>query len=221
MRSFRTILFDLDGTLADTAPDLARALNALLQEEGMAPLLYDAIRPLVSHGSPGLLRLGFDVTPNDADYSRLRERLLALYAKHLCEATHLFPGVKELLAALHARHISWGIVTNKPGFLTEPLIDRLGLMYPPVCVVSGDTTNNRKPHPEPILHACRLAGAEPSQCVYVGDAERDIRAGKEAGLKTLVALFGYICNNESPFDWGADAMIESPMEILDWLDAQH
>ena len=213
-----TVLFDLDGTLADTAPDLARALNTLLEEEGRAPLALERIRPVVSHGSPALLKLGFGLMPQDAAYAALRERLLAHYARDLCRATRLFPGVAELLAELRRRGMAWGIVTNKPAFLTDPLVQLLALAHPPACVVSGDTTANKKPHPEPLLHACRLAAGMPEECLYVGDARRDVEAGKRAGMHTLVALYGYIDENEAPHTWGADAMIEKPLDLLDWLD---
>ena len=219
MTSIRTVLFDLDGTLADTAPDMAHALNTLLTEEGHAPLAETHIRPVVSHGSPGLLKLGFSMGPPDADYERLRTRLLDIYAANLCRKTRLFPGIHELLQALARRGINWGIVTNKPAFLTDPLVRQLNPVPPPVCVVSGDTTTNRKPHPEPMHLACTQAGSQPPQCLYVGDAERDVQAGREAGMKTLVALFGYISASESPASWGADGMIRTPQEILEWLDA--
>ncbi len=217
MINIRTVLFDLDGTLADTAPDLAYALNTLLTEEGRAPLPEAHIRPEVSHGSPGLLKVGFNMGPQDADYARLRSRLLAIYADNLCRKTRLFPGIDELLKALERQGINWGIVTNKPAFLTDPLVRQLSPSPAPACIVSGDTTTNRKPHPEPMLHACTRAGSQPPQCLYVGDAERDVQAGKEAGMKTLVALFGYISASESPENWGADGMIRRPQEILEWL----
>lgn len=217
MGSIRTVLFDLDGTFADTAPDLANALNALLVEQGRAALPFDRIRPQVSHGSIGLLKLGFGVAPGDTDFARLRERLLAIYAANLCRDTRPFPGVPELLAELRARGLNWGIVTNKPAFLTEPLVQQLKLAYPPACIVSGDSTLNRKPHPEPMLLACRQAGSQPVQCLYVGDAERDIAAGRDAGMKTLVALFGYIDSHETPERWGADGMIHTAAEIVKWL----
>lgn len=220
MTRIRTVLFDLDGTLADTAPDLAAALNALLTEESLPNLPFHVIRPVVSHGSTGLLRLGFGLKATDANFARLRERLLALYAADLCHETRVFPGVTELLAQLAARGINWGIVTNKPAFLTEPLIAQLALAHPPSCVVSGDTVPNRKPHPEPMLHACAIARAQPSETLYVGDAERDIRAGRDAGMKTLVALFGYIGENEKPERWGADGMINAPLDVLAWVDAE-
>jgi phosphoglycolate phosphatase len=215
--SIRTVLFDLDGTLADTAPDLAQALNTLLVEEGRPPRPEAEIRPQVSHGSPGLLKLGFNLGPTDPDYARLRQRLLDLYAKNLCRHTRPFSGISELLLTLRGKGLNWGIVTNKPAFLTEPLVAQLGLPYPPACIVSGDSTTNRKPHPEPMLLACTQAGSQPEQCLYVGDAERDIQAGRHAGMKTLVALFGYIDAHETPQAWGADGLIRAPSEILDWL----
>ena len=216
--NIRTVLFDLDGTLADTAPDLAHTLNTLLVEEGRAALAYETIRPEVSHGAGALVRLGFgDVT--DEEFERLRRRFLALYAENLVRETRLFPGMNELLSELKRRGLNWGIVTNKPAFLTEPLMARLGLSWPPASIVSGDSTGNRKPHPEPMLLACTQAGSEPAQCLYVGDAERDIEAGRRAGMRTLVALFGYISKEERPERWGADGFIHVPREVLDWLGA--
>lgn len=216
----RTIFFDLDGTFADTAPDLANALNALLAEEGRLSLPFEKIRLAVSHGSPGLLRLGFGLQPSDPGFARLRQRLLDLYAQHLCRETRLFPGIAELLEHLAERGFKWGIVTDKPAFLAEPLVRALRPPRAPRCVVSGDSTNYRKPHPEPMLLASRLVGSLPEECLYVGDAERDIQAGKRAGMKTLVALFGYISGEDDPKRWGADGAIGAPLEILDWLDAQ-
>ncbi len=219
MPEIRTVLFDLDGTLADTAPDMAHALNALLVEKGRNALSYDTIRPHVSHGGLALVRLGFGLEPEDETLEPLRQRFLEIYADNLCRETHLFPGVSQLLDALSRNGLNWGVVTNKPGYLTEPLLAQLEIRHEPACIVSGDTTNNRKPHPEPMLHACVKAGSTPAQCLYVGDAERDIRAGKDAGMKTLVALFGYISEFENPEQWGADAMVRAPMEIFDWLQA--
>ena len=220
MTTIRTVLFDLDGTLADTAPDLAHALNALLREQGRQPLPYDRIRVEVSHGSFALITLAFGLTPQDEGFAPLRQRLLELYAADLCRETRVFPGIAELIRALQKQNVRWGVVTNKPAFLTNPLMEQLALEPLPVCVVSGDSTTNRKPHPEPMLHACALAGDRPHQCLYVGDAERDIRAGENAGMKTLVALYGYIGENETPEHWGADDLVRSPMEILDWLHDQ-
>ncbi len=219
MNRISTVLFDLDGTLADTAPDLANALNALLHEQGRAPLPYDVIRPVASHGSLGLLKLGFGITPEDPEFMELRTRFLKLYADALCRDTKLFPGIPEVLTELARRGIKWGIVTNKPAFLTEPLMATLSPVPAPACIISGDSTTNRKPHPEPMLRACECAGSQAQDCLYVGDAERDIEAGREAGMRTLVALFGYISKDETPNRWGADGMINHPRELLDWLDA--
>lgn len=213
----RTVLFDLDGTLADTAPDLAHALNTLLVEKGKPALPYETIRPEVSHGASALIKLGFSVGPGDDGFERLRERFLALYSADLCLHTRPFSGIEALLKSLQQQGINWGIVTNKPAFLTDPLVASLNLAPAPACVVSGDTVANRKPHPEPMLLACAQAGSQPRECLYVGDAERDIQAGRHAGMKTLVALFGYIGNDEKPQNWGADGMIRAPREILDWL----
>ena len=213
----RTVLFDLDGTLADTAPDLAHALNALLIEEGKQALPYDIIRPEVSHGASAMVTLGFGQKPGDSDFDRLRQRFLVLYTENLCRHTRLFEGIPSLLQALKKQGMNWGVVTNKPAFLTDPLMAQLNPQPAPICVVSGDTVPNRKPHPEPMLHACAAAGSRPEQCLYVGDAERDILAGRHAGMKTLVALFGYINGHETPERWGADGMIRAPGDILDWL----
>lgn len=219
MPELRTVLFDLDGTLVDTAPDLGAALNRLLAECGRAAVPQSEIRPEASHGTTGLLRLGFGIGPDDPGFDALRERFLRLYQDNLCVHTRLFPGVDALLAGLARRGLRWGIVTNKPGFLTEPLVERLGLLDTAACVVSGDTTANRKPHPQPMLHACTLAGCTASQCLYVGDAARDIEAGRMAGMTTLAARFGYIRAHENPVEWHADGIIDAPLEVLDWLDA--
>ncbi len=211
------MLFDLDGTLADTAPDMAQALNLLLKEKDYQPLPFDTIRPWVSHGGLALVRLGFGEERGDVKLENLRQRFLEIYAENLCRETRLFPGIPQLLAILSENGFNWGVVTNKPGYLTEPLVAQLTIQPPPACIVSGDTTTNRKPHPEPMLLACNQAGSDPHECLYVGDAERDIHAGKQAGMKTLVALFGYITDSEDPETWGADGMIRAPMEVFDWL----
>ena len=215
----RTVLFDLDGTLADTAPDLAHALNALLQEQGRAPLPFESIRPVVSHGATALVRLGFAIDPAAQEFAALRNRLLDLYQQHLARETRLFRGMPELLTELEQRHLAWGVVTNKPSFLTQPLMAAFGLDTRAACIVCGDTTANKKPHPEPMLHACRLAGSHAAHCLFVGDAERDIRAGRAAGMFTLVALFGYIGPEDRPETWGADGLITEPAGVLSWLEA--
>ena len=215
----RTVLFDLDGTLADTAPDLAYALNCLLREQEMAPLPFETIRPVVSNGATALVKLGFDLNPEEPVFSALRDRLLSLYQQHLARETRLFDGMAELLHFIEQHGMNWGVVTNKPAFLTNPLMMALGLSERAACIISGDTTSNKKPHPGPLLHACRMVGSEAPQCLYIGDAQRDVRAGHLAGMHTLVALFGYIGNGETPQDWGADALVTTPGEIIDWINA--
>jgi len=217
MTASHAVFFDLDGTLADTAPDMAAAINTLLAEEGCSPLPFARIRPRVSHGSRALIELGFGFTEGHPDYPRLRQRFLDLYRELLAVETRLFTGMTELLAALEHDGITWGVVTNKPGWLTDPLIVALGLTERAACIVSGDTTAHAKPHPEPLLHASRSVAVPPSRCLYVGDAERDIEAGRRAGMRTLVATFGYLDEDDRPEAWGADGQVESPAEIRDWL----
>ncbi len=217
MAEIKVVLFDLDGTFADTAPDLADALNRTLELHGRAPLPFEKIRPAVSHGGGALIRTGFGLTPEDEGFESLRQDLLRFYQENLSRHTTLFPGMTELIEQLDRHQIRWGIVTNKPSWLTEPLMEQLGLRQRAACIVSGDTTNNSKPHPEPILHACRLAGGTPDECLYVGDARRDIEAGNHAGTTTLVALFGYLGEDDRPEEWQADGEIEHPSDILKWL----
>ena len=216
--TIRTVLFDLDGTLLDTAPDLAQALNAVLTENNRATLPYEAIRPVVSHGGIALIELGFELEQSDPSFDPLRQRLLEIYRENISRLTRPFPGITELLEKLEKRGLGWGVVTNKPGWLTDPLLKDLDLYERAVAVVSGDTLDERKPHPAPMLYACELADSEPGQCVYIGDAQRDIEAGINAGMHTLVALFGYLQEQDDPRNWQADDMIETPMELLTWLD---
>lgn len=216
----KTVLFDLDGTFADTAPDLAYALNETRLANGLTALPYDTIRPVVSHGARALVELGFQISESDSEYSRLRQQLLDIYAKNITRHTTLFSGMSQLLDTLATWQINWGIVTNKPGFLTEPLMRGLGLFEQASCIISGDTLPVRKPDPAPLLHACQLAGSQAFECVYIGDAERDIIAGERAGMHTLVAVFGYISKEDQPEHWGADALVESPTAILKWIE-QH
>lgn len=211
------VLFDLDGTFADTAPDLAYALNRTLESHGREPLSLEQIRPAASHGGIALIRLGFGLQPQDEGFEALRQEFLRFYRDHLCRETTLFPDMPQLLEELERRGIHWGIVTNKPAWLTDPLMEQLGMSERAACIVSGDTTGNSKPHPEPILHACRLAGGRPEECLYVGDAQRDIEAGRNAGTTTLVALFGYLGEEDHPETWGADGTVAQPSDILGWL----
>jgi len=220
MTDVRTVLFDLDGTLADTAPDLGRALNALRAEHGLGPLSPSAVRREASHGAAALVRAGFGIEPDSAGFDALRQRFLEHYRATLCHDTRLFPGMEQVLAGLERDGRHWGIVTNKPRDLTDPLVAGLGLAQRAICVISGDSTDNRKPHPGPLLHAASLARTPPGQCLYVGDAERDIRAGRDAGMQTLIALFGYLREDDNPGEWCADGEVRHPMEILEWI-ARH
>lgn len=214
----RAVLFDLDGTFADTAPDMAAALNLLLAQHDRPPVSLADARAHVSSGARGLLQLGFGVGPDHPDYSRLREQFLAIYSDNLCNETSLFPGIVSLIEALQGASICWGIVTNKPGWLTEPLLDALALPMRPACVVSGDTTARAKPHPDPLLHACGLIQRDPVRCWYLGDDRRDIQAGRAAGMRTLAALYGYLGVEHHPRDWGADGLLSHPLELLGFLE---
>ncbi|OGT88458.1 MAG: phosphoglycolate phosphatase [Gammaproteobacteria bacterium RIFOXYA12_FULL_61_12] len=213
------VLFDLDGTLADTAPDLAHTLNQILIREGRDPLPYETIRPHVSHGAAALIRRGFGIGPGEPGFAGLRAYFLAHYRDNLCRETRLFAGMDEVLSTLERSGIPWGVVTNKPACLTEPLMAALGLDTRAGCIVSGDTLPQSKPHPAPILHACERIAADPGRTIFVGDAERDIQAGRAAGTRTLVALFGYLDEQDAPADWGADGLVDNPIDILKWLVA--
>lgn len=212
------VLFDLDGTLADTGPDLAGTLNLLLSEEGREPLPYEMIRPLVSHGGLTMINNCLGIPVDSTEMRRLHGRFLEIYQSRLAEETDLFPGMDEVLASIEAMALPWGIVTNKPGFLTTPLISALRLDHRTACVVSGDTLEYSKPHPAPLLHACQVAGRAPSRSLYIGDARRDIEAGLNAGMYTLVALYGYLGAEDRPETWGAAGMIQNPAGVLTWLE---
>ena len=214
----RAVLFDLDGTLLDTAPDMIAALNTLRTEESRDPLPYALARTQVSHGSTGLLRLAFPELDGD-DFEQMRARFLSLYEARLTQDTALFDGCATVLDTLDRKGLAWGVVTNKPAFLTQPLLVALGLAQRAGCIVSGDTLPERKPHPAPLLHAARQLGLPPVQCVYVGDAERDVVSARSAGMPVLLALYGYLGPDDRPDAWLPDVQIHSPIEILDWLDA--
>jgi phosphoglycolate phosphatase len=212
----RAVLFDLDGTLVDTAPDLGHALNEMRRRRGAAPLSADAIRGQASHGSQGLIRLGFDVGQGDSGFPELRQEFLDLYRDHLCDQSALFPDIGQLLCHLDARRIAWGVVTNKPAYLTEPLLDRLGLLARAACVVSGDTCARPKPAPEPMWHACGLIATPPGDCLYVGDAERDVQAARAVGMPVVVALYGYLATGDCPERWYGNGYIRRPLDLLDY-----
>ena len=212
-----TVLFDLDGTLIDTAPDMAAALEILCDEEQQTRLPYSQVRPVVSNGSVALVTLAFGDAVESKTLERLKARYLEIYQDHLAVHSQLFDEMDELLQQLEQNNIQWGVVTNKPGWLTEPLMAALGLAQRAACIVSSDSTENRKPHPEPMYFACKLANTQPDECVYVGDARRDIEAGQNAGMKTVIAEYGYIGDGENTKDWQADYSIQSPNQLLTYL----
>ncbi len=208
-----TILFDLDGTLADTAADLANALNDIRLLRDKPKLGLETIRPTVSLGGNAMIKLAFDLEEGDDGFDSVRTQFLNQYLENIAKETRLFDGMEELLRLIENENKTWGIVTNKSSWLTNPLIEALGLNGRASCVVSGDTTEHRKPHPAPLLHACELVRSKPETTVYIGDAQRDIEAGRRAGTKTLIALYGYIEEDEEPENWQADGMVSSPGEI--------
>ena len=210
-RRWRAMLFDLDGTLADTAPDLAAAANAMRVARGLAPLPLGALRPVASHGARGLLHVAFEKTPADPDYEPLRIEFLDRYESALATHSKLFDGMPAVLAALEAAGRPWGIVTNKAMRFTAPLTDLLGIAKRAAAIVAGDTTPQIKPHPAPLLHAATTMGMAPAECVYVGDDPRDIAAGRAAGMLTIAAGWGY---GEAPGTWLADALLAEPEDLL-------
>jgi N-acetyl-D-muramate 6-phosphate phosphatase len=215
MPSPGAVLFDLDGTLADTAPDLGAALNRLRAERGLAELPVAAVRPYASMGARGLLHVGFGLAPEDAGYAELRDAFLEYYDGELCVRTKLFPGMGELLASLEVRGLRWGIVTNKAARFTDRIVAALGLSERASCVVSGDTTAHTKPHPAPLLHAATQLGLATERCCYVGDDLRDVQAARAAGMRSVAVEYGYHgVGNGGPRSWSADAVIARPLELL-------
>ena len=211
------VFFDLDGTLIDTAPDFIAVVNQLLREENQQLLPADAIRPHVSNGSGGLIQFAFSMQESHPDFQRLRQRLLALYERHLSIYSQIFPGMKTLLNTLDGRDIPWGIVTNKPSCYAVPLLNDMGLNLRCAVLICPDHVQNTKPHPEPLYLACTKLRVTPEQCIYVGDHQRDIEAGRNAGMKTVVAQYGYISPQEDTAAWQADFYAQTPQDILDWL----
>lgn len=209
----RAILFDLDGTLADTAPDLAAAVNRLRTARGLSPTPYELLRPVASAGARGLIGAAFGLKPEDDGYEELRVAFLDHYASALAVESRLFTGIAELLQGLVDHGLRWGIVTNKAARFTDLLVPQIGL-HEAQCVVSGDTTAHPKPHPAPLLEAARRLDMTPQDCWYVGDDLRDIQAGHAAGMTTIAAAWGY-CGNAEPVTWNADSVAETPLRVLE------
>jgi 2-phosphoglycolate phosphatase len=211
------VLFDLDGTLIDSAPDLAGAANDLRQARGLPLLPVLSLRPMVGAGARGMIGVAFGLKPGDADFEALRDAFLARYAQRLLDLTAVFDDMRPVLHALDQAGVRWGVVTNKAARFTEPIVDGLGLRQRLAALVCGDTTPHSKPHPAPLLEAARQLGLDASACVYVGDDARDVVAGRAAGMATLAAQWGYLGNGAGIHDWGADGVLNKPAELLNWL----
>jgi 2-phosphoglycolate phosphatase len=212
----QAVLFDLDGTLADTAPDLAAALNRLRADQGLQPLALERVRPFASAGARGLVHVGFGIKPGDGEYASLREAFLEYYAERTCVETRLFPGIEELLEEFARRSIAWGVVTNKATRFTERILSALGLA--PACVVCGDTTPHLKPHAAPMLHAAEQLALPAKDCLYVGDDLRDIQAARAAGMRAVAVEWGYHHPEQGgPATWQADAVIAQPGDLIGLL----
>jgi 2-phosphoglycolate phosphatase len=211
------VLFDLDGTLADTAPDMTRTVNLMRARRGLEAVPEARVRPHVSKGARGMICAAFDMTTEHPDFNAMREEFLELYGANLCIGTRLFPGMEELLAGLEAQAIAWGVVTNKFERFARPLIEGLGLGTRAAVVVGGDTCPRPKPYPDPLLFAARAIGAAPERTLYVGDDERDVQAARAAGMPVVVAGYGYLGDGTPPEQWAADAIVDSPAQVQAWI----
>jgi 2-phosphoglycolate phosphatase len=207
------IFFDLDGTLVDTAPDLGLALNMQRERHGLSAMSQDKIRPFASHGSKGLLSVGFGLTPAHPDFAAMRTEYLELYDQVFKRSPVLFEGIAELLNVIEKKSLRWGVVTNKPRRFSEPLLKAIKLDRRSACLVCGDDAPRAKPHPDTLLLAAKQTESSPADCMYIGDAERDVQAGVAAGMRTVVVLYGYIDTTDKPQEWGADFIIQQPMEL--------
>ncbi len=216
MNKYSLVLFDLDGTFADTSHDMVNALNRLRLAESMTALPYEDLRAHVSGGTPALIRLGFGLSQQDSAYENFRKQFLATYEANICNDTVLFPGMDRILNRCEETGMKWGIVTNKPEHLTLQLLDQMNVTGA-ACVIGGDSLPFRKPRPEPVVHACSIAGVTPSATVFVGDAERDVQSGNAAGTVTIAVTYGFIPQEEDPTTWGADVLIDTVEEIHNYL----
>jgi N-acetyl-D-muramate 6-phosphate phosphatase len=211
------VLFDLDGTLVDTAPDLILCLNKALSSHGLTSVAEDKIKPFISFGAVAMINESLNQSISEALRADILETMLDFYQNNIAEHSVFFKGMSETLEAIEEQGLKWGVVTNKRERFTNPLMDALKLTDRAACIISGDTTANPKPHAEPMLAACRQASVKPQECVYIGDARHDIAAGKNAQMKTLAALYGYLKPGDTPEAWGADALIESPEQLSTWI----
>lgn len=211
------VLFDLDGTLVDTAPDLIACLNHALNHHGLPAVSGDFIKPFISYGAAAMIKAALGQSTTDERQKTILKTMLDHYQLNIAVHTVFFSGILETLNTIEALGLKWGVVTNKRERFTHPLMDALKLTQRAACIISGDTTANSKPHPEPMLAGCKQADVSPEQCVYIGDAGHDIMAGKNAGMKTLAALYGYLKPDDSPATWDADGYIEHPEQINSWI----
>ncbi len=214
------VLFDLDGTLADTAPDLVGALFTLLKQAALPLPSFSSMRNKVSLGASTLIQCGFQIDEAHPNFLHQRQALLDTYEARIAQETRLFDGIHEILTELYELDIPWGIVTNKPRYLTEALVSALSLPQPPGCLVCGDTLEKRKPHPDPLLKAAELLAVKRQNCIFVGDAKIDVIAGKKAGMLTLLATYGYIEDGTNYHDWGASGYLSQPIDLRDWINEQ-
>jgi len=217
LHHIRAVLFDLDGTLIDSAPDLGAAADKMRTDRGLPSLPYALYRPLAGAGARGMLKIAFDMTPEHADFMALREEFFANYEAAMTERTYAFEGVSDLLVGLQARGLPWGVVTNKMARFTDPLTQAMPMFASAAAIVSGDTTPHPKPHPAPMYEAAKRLSLAPEVCLYVGDDERDIVAGRAAGMLTVAANYGYLGEKTDISSWGADLKIDSPLELLQLL----
>lgn len=211
------VLFDLDGTLVDSAPDLGAAADELRMARGMPSLPMTDYRPMAGSGARGMLAVAFGITPEHPDFEALKEEFFRNYERRLTQSTLAFDGVAELISSIVARGMKWGVVTNKSSRFSEPLTGAMPIFSSAGAIVSGDTTPHSKPHPEPLFEAARRLNVAPQSCIYVGDDERDIVAGKAAGMPTVAACYGYLGNKAETNAWGADAYVQAPLGLLDLL----
>jgi N-acetyl-D-muramate 6-phosphate phosphatase len=216
-RRCEAVLFDLDGTLVDSAPDLAGAANELRAEHGLPELAFELLRPMVGAGARGMVGTAFGVRPGEPNFDSLRDAFLARYAERLLQHTRVFDALQPVLSAIELAGLRWGIVTNKAMRFTEPIVAGLALHARIAALVAGDTTAHSKPHPAPLLEAARQMALAPQRCVYVGDDERDVLAGRAAGMATLAAAWGYLGQGAAVHEWGADRVLTEPEELLNWL----
>jgi phosphoglycolate phosphatase len=211
------VLFDLDGTLIDTAPDMARTVNEMRRRRGLDAVPLEQVRPFVSHGARGMITSAFRIAVDHPQFQAMREEFLQIYAANICVDSRLFDGMEQLLQHLEDKNVAWGVVTNKFERLARPLLEALDLAQRASIIVGGDTCARPKPYPDPLLHAAMEVGAAPARTLYVGDDKRDVDAARAAGMPVVVAAYGYLGDGDPPSFWGADAVLDSPHAVLDWI----